>query len=158
MALPTPISCGGFPDRFIDRPAVDVDGSNTYATAAVSRVDLAVRLARWPFVSEDTSAFITALLDGRVIPRAQLEEMMDRVDWGVAGPDFSYGLGLAGLALPCGVTMWGHPGDLPGYNSIMMKALDGPAVSVTFTQFPVAHDPRLVVLEGGYCAAAHVSE
>ena len=86
MALPTPISCGGFPDRFIDRPAVDVDGSNTYATADVSRVDLAMRLARWPFVSEDTSAFITALLDGRVIPRAQLEEMMDRVDWGVAGP------------------------------------------------------------------------
>jgi hypothetical protein len=43
------------------------------------------------------------------------------------------------------------PGDLPGYNSIMMKALDGPAFSVTFTQFPVAHDPRLVVLEGGYC-------
>jgi len=50
------------------------------------------------------------------------------------------------------------PGDLPGYNSIMLKALDGSAVSVTFTQFPVAHDPRLVVLGGGYCAAAHVSE
>jgi hypothetical protein len=42
IALPTPISCGGFPDRFIDRPAVDVDGSNTYATADVSRVELAV--------------------------------------------------------------------------------------------------------------------
>jgi D-alanyl-D-alanine carboxypeptidase len=41
--------------------------------------------------NEDTSAFITALLDGRVVPPAQLREMMDTVDWADAGPAFAMG-------------------------------------------------------------------
>jgi D-alanyl-D-alanine carboxypeptidase len=53
--------------------------------------------------NEDTAAFITALLDGRVVPSAQLHEMMDTVDWTDAGPGFHYGLGLTSIDLDCGV-------------------------------------------------------
>ena len=105
--------------------------------------------------NEDTSAFITALLDGRVIPRAQLDEMMDSVEWPETGPGFGYGLGLSSIALPCGVTVWGHGGDIEGYHSLMAKSFDGPAVSVTFTQSPrsesIADDPRGAVLDAVYC-------
>jgi D-alanyl-D-alanine carboxypeptidase len=44
--------------------------------------------------NEDTSAFITALLDGRVIPRAQLDEMMQTVEIPDADGLLDYGLGL----------------------------------------------------------------
>ena len=41
--------------------------------------------------NDDTATFITALLDGRVIPSAQLREMMDTVDWTDAGAGFPTG-------------------------------------------------------------------
>lgn len=106
--------------------------------------------------NEDTSAFITTLLDGRVVPPAQLREMMDTVDWTDAGAGFHYGLGLTSIDLDCGVKVWGHGGDIDGYQSLMAKGYGGPAVSVTFTQSPpeadsLADDPRADVLNAVYC-------
>ncbi len=108
--------------------------------------------------NEDTSAFITALLDGRVVPPAQLHEMMETVEWPATGPEFGYGLGLSSIELPCGVTVWGHGGDIEGYHSLMAKSFDGPAVSMTFTQSPpesesITDDPRGAVLDAVYCPA-----
>jgi D-alanyl-D-alanine carboxypeptidase len=107
--------------------------------------------------NEDTTAFITALLDGRVVPPAQLRQMMDTVEQPDA-PGFRYGLGLASIELPCGVTVWGHGGDIEGYHSLMAKPLEGDAVSVTFTQNPAAQslldDPRAAVLDALYCQAS----
>jgi D-alanyl-D-alanine carboxypeptidase len=106
--------------------------------------------------SEDTSAFVSALLDGRVVPPAQLREMMDTVDWTDAGEGFHYGLGLTSIDLDCGVKVWGHGGDIEGYHSLMTKAFGGPAVSMTFTQDPpdaesIEDDPRAEVLNAVYC-------
>jgi D-alanyl-D-alanine carboxypeptidase len=106
--------------------------------------------------NEDTSAFLTALLGGRVVPPAQLREMMNTVDWTDAGPGFRYGLGLTSIDLDCGVKVWGHGGDVNGYHSLMAKAFAGPAVSITFTQDPpdtdsLADDPRAAVLNAVYC-------
>jgi D-alanyl-D-alanine carboxypeptidase len=107
--------------------------------------------------SEDTSAFMTALLDGRVVAPAQLRDMMNTVDWTDAGPGFHYGLGLTGIDLDCGVKVWGHGGDIDGFHSLMAKGFGGPAVSVSFTQDPpetesMADDPRAAVLNAVYCA------
>jgi D-alanyl-D-alanine carboxypeptidase len=108
--------------------------------------------------NEDTTAFITALLDGRIIPRAQLDEMMQTVPMPDGDGFLDYGLGLMKVSLPCGVTAWGHGGDLDGYHSFMAKPFDGPAVSVTFTQDSpdtetIADDPRGAVLAAAYCPA-----
>lgn len=108
--------------------------------------------------NEDTSTFLTALLGGRVVPAAQLREMMDTVEWTDAGPGFHYGLGLTSIDLDCGVKVWGHGGDIDGYHSLMAKAFAGPAVSMTFTQDPpesdsLADDPRAEVLNAVYCPA-----
>jgi D-alanyl-D-alanine carboxypeptidase len=106
--------------------------------------------------NEDTTAFITALLDGRIIPRAQLDEMMQTVPMPDGDGLLDYGLGLMKVSLPCGVTAWGHGGDLDGYHGFMAKPFDGPAVSVTFTQDApgaetIADDPRGAVLAAAYC-------
>lgn len=106
--------------------------------------------------NEDTATFITALLDGRVIPSAQLREMMDTVDWTDAGAGFHYGLGLTSIDLDCGVKVWGHGGDVEGYHSLMAKAFGSPAVSMTITQSPpetesLEEDPRAEVLNAIYC-------
>ncbi|HET6737108.1 serine hydrolase domain-containing protein [Mycobacterium sp.] len=109
-------------------------------------------------INEDTSAFITALLDGRVVPGAQLEEMMETVPMTGGDGLLNYGLGLTSVSLPCGVTAWGHGGDIDGYHSLMLKPFDGPAISMTFTQSPpdtesIADDPRGIVLDALYCPA-----
>ena len=105
---------------------------------------------------EDIAAFIAALLAGEVVAPAELAQMMDTVPWPLHGPGFGYGLGLTSIDLGCGVTVWGHGGDLAGYHSVMAKAPGRPAVSATFTQgspnvTSIANDPRFAVLTSVYC-------
>lgn len=105
---------------------------------------------------EDITAFITALVDGRIVAPAELAQMMDTVEWPLHGPGFGYGLGLTSIDLGCGVTAWGHGGDLAGYHSIMAVAPGGPAVAATFTQgspdvASIAGDPRFAALTTVYC-------
>jgi D-alanyl-D-alanine carboxypeptidase len=101
---------------------------------------------------EDVTTFLVALLDGRVVPDQQLREMMATVPLGHDSAQ-RYGLGLSATTLSCGVTVWGHTGDGPGYLSVMAEPLGGPAVAVTFTQSTSAAqgDPRRDVLESLYC-------
>ncbi|MGV0606648.1 serine hydrolase domain-containing protein [Mycolicibacterium sp. XJ1904] len=107
--------------------------------------------------NEDTTAFITALLDGRVVPRPQLDEMMRTVPMPDTEGLLEYGLGLGRVSLPCGVTAWGHGGDIAGYHSFAVKSFEGPAISVTLMQSPEstapAEDPRGDVLTALYCPA-----
>lgn len=105
---------------------------------------------------EDITAFVTALLTGGLLSSESLREMMQTVPQ--PGTEIGYGLGLASFTLPCGVTLWGHGGDLEGYHSLMVKPVepvDAPALSVTFTQSPNAEglldDPRGKVAEALYC-------
>ncbi len=105
---------------------------------------------------EDITAFITALLDGRVVAPPELAQMMDTVAWPLHGPGFRYGLGLTSIDLGCGVTVWGHGGDVAGYHSVMVKAQGRPALSATFTQgspdvTSIVNDPRFAVLAAVYC-------
>jgi D-alanyl-D-alanine carboxypeptidase len=158
----------GLPDTHFPAPADDglrapfargyemVDGNRKDVT--VFNASAAGMAGSLVSTNEDTSAFITALLDGRVVPSAQLREMMDTVDWTDAGPGFHYGLGLTSIDLHCGVKVWGHGGDIDGYHSLMAKAFGSPAVSITFTQSPpetksLADDPRAEVLNAVYCPA-----
>lgn len=99
---------------------------------------------------EDTTAFLAALLGGRVIPREELLQMMSTVP--TADPGEGYGLGLVRRVLSCGVTLWGHGGDGAGYRSAVEEPIGGPAVAVTFTQSSGSgEDPRGPVLEATYC-------
>jgi D-alanyl-D-alanine carboxypeptidase len=103
---------------------------------------------------EDLTAFMSALLGGRVVPQPQLAQMMDTAPWPEGGAGRGYGLGLLSIELPCGVTVWGHGGDLFGYHTLTVVPPHGSALSVTFTQAGAkgSVDPRDRVLDASYCA------
>ncbi|WP_368397214.1 serine hydrolase domain-containing protein [Streptomyces sclerotialus] len=68
----------------------------------------------------DLNRFFAALLGGRLLPSRQLTQMRDQKD-----TNGMYGLGLYGTRLPCGVTVWGHDGDINGSYARTAATEDG---------------------------------
>ncbi|MET9296641.1 serine hydrolase domain-containing protein [Streptomyces sp. NPDC003077] len=62
----------------------------------------------------DWQRFLTALMSGKLLPKAQMKQMRTTIDAPEEGG--GYGLGLMEVKTPCG-TVWGHTGGLPGYSS-----------------------------------------
>ncbi|WP_174589112.1 serine hydrolase domain-containing protein [Streptomyces sparsogenes] len=64
--------------------------------------------------AQDWQRFLTALMSGELLPKAQMKQMRTTV----AAPEEGggYGLGLMKVNTSCG-TVWGHTGGLPGYSS-----------------------------------------
>lgn len=76
-----------------------------------------------------------ALLDGRLLPPAQLAEMRRTVD-APEFPGWRYGLGLFRVPLSCGGVYWGHGGDIPGYETRGGATEDGRSVGLAVTALP----------------------
>ncbi|MER7692790.1 serine hydrolase domain-containing protein [Streptomyces sp. NPDC097610] len=74
----------------------------------------------------DLARFDQALLTGRILPKAQLNDMMKAGPYKVdpADPTKGYGLGLEKIQL-CGVTMWGHTGTVLGTQTNAFTSADG---------------------------------
>jgi D-alanyl-D-alanine carboxypeptidase len=65
--------------------------------------------------AQDWSRFFTALMSGKLLPAAQMEQLRTTVPQDPGQPDGpGYGLGIQTGATPCG-TIWGHDGGIPGY-------------------------------------------
>ncbi|MCX3286272.1 serine hydrolase [Streptomyces sp. NEAU-H22] len=73
--------------------------------------------------SADLTRFYSALLGGRLLPRAQLKEMTTTVE--SSRETSRYGLGLVDRRLSCGVHVWGHDGGISGSNSDVVTTADG---------------------------------
>ncbi|MFF8385799.1 serine hydrolase domain-containing protein [Streptomyces kanasensis] len=89
----------------------------------------------------DLNRFQAALLGGRLLPRASLRTLLDTAPAGGR-----YGAGVSPTRLPCGVTVWGHNGRIPGSYVRTAATADGRHV-VTFrvntdTLAPHAPSPR----------------
>ncbi|MFD6160616.1 serine hydrolase domain-containing protein [Nocardia sp. NPDC060256] len=89
----------------------------------------------------DLNRFFTALLDGTLLPPAQLAEMKTTVPLGIPGPPTGYGLGLLYHQLPCGTDSWGHGGDIDGFETRGGATTDGRSVTVITNQVPTAAEP-----------------
>ncbi|MET9592046.1 serine hydrolase domain-containing protein [Streptomyces sp. NPDC006516] len=72
----------------------------------------------------DLNRFFTALVSGKLVPQPQLREMMSMVPVNADGTQ-SYGLGLRGRALSCGVQVYGHTGTVQGYYTYAFTTADG---------------------------------
>ena len=79
----------------------------------------------------ELNTFFQAVLDGRLLTQASIDEMKKGVDTGSGG--MVYGLGLFGTPLSCGGTSWGHGGGIPGYETHNAVGPDGTAVTVAVT-------------------------
>ncbi|MFI7102860.1 serine hydrolase domain-containing protein [Streptomyces sp. NPDC050161] len=81
----------------------------------------------------DLNRFFTALLDGRLLKPAQLAQMRTTVPADAMWPGARYGLGLVSVPLSCGGRVWGHGGDIPGYQTRTGVTDGGRAVTVAVT-------------------------
>jgi D-alanyl-D-alanine carboxypeptidase len=70
----------------------------------------------------DLDQFYTALFGGQLLKPAELAAMKTTVDTGVG---FRYGLALMQIPLPCGSSIWGHNGGIPGYATVSLHSEDG---------------------------------
>jgi D-alanyl-D-alanine carboxypeptidase len=84
----------------------------------------------------DINRFFTALLDGKLVEPAELEEMRTTVDAPDLGKGVKYGLGLTSTPLSCGGLGWGHGGDIDGYHTTNAATDDGRAAAVAATALP----------------------
>ncbi|MFB7180023.1 serine hydrolase domain-containing protein [Streptomyces sp. NPDC056257] len=102
----------------------------------MTEIDPSVAWAAGQMIStnSDLNRFLTALLEGRLLPEAQLAQMRTTVPIGNTGA--GYGLGLMSRPLSCGGVYWGHGGDIPGYESRGGVTDDGRAVSIAVTAIP----------------------
>lgn len=75
----------------------------------------------------DLNRFFSALFGGRLLPAAQLREMLTTVSTDDSGwiPDTRYGLGVFTQRLPCGESVWGNGGATFGSWNYSMGSLDG---------------------------------
>lgn len=78
---------------------------------------------------EDINRFFKALMQGRLLPPAQLAKMQAVVSMGheyeEIWPGASYGLGIMRINLPCGGVYWSHGGDVLGFNNTNGVTPDG---------------------------------
>ncbi|MCX4969310.1 beta-lactamase family protein [Streptomyces sp. NBC_00654] len=90
--------------------------------------------------NSDLNRFFSALLDGRLLPKAQLAQMRTntRPAETTFGAGARYGLGLMSKPLSCGGVYWGHGGSFPGYETRGGVTREGRAVNIAVTTQPTA--------------------
>ncbi|GGX65452.1 serine hydrolase domain-containing protein [Streptomyces hiroshimensis] len=72
--------------------------------------------------SGDLNRFYSALLQGKLLPKKQLDEMLTTVE---TGEHYTYGLGIISRKLSCGVQVYGHDGVVWGSLSGSAGTRDG---------------------------------
>ncbi len=85
----------------------------------------------------DLGKFFRVLLEGKLLPAAQLAEMRKTVDAPLF-PGTKYGLGLMSNPLSCGGVYWGHGGDIDGFETRGGATEDGRTVGLAVTAMPGA--------------------
>jgi D-alanyl-D-alanine carboxypeptidase len=77
--------------------------------------------------TDDLRTFSSALLGGRLLPRALTAEMKDtRANQTPEWPEgIGMGLGIWSWELPCGRRIYGHEGEVPGSNTWAFGTADG---------------------------------
>ncbi|MFE9557292.1 serine hydrolase domain-containing protein [Streptomyces sp. NPDC006703] len=89
----------------------------------------------------DLNRFLDALVSGKLLPAAQLHEMMRTRPTG--SPDGgAYGLGLESHPLPCGGLAWGHDGGIPGYQATGAATVDGRQATAMVNIYPGGTDAQ----------------
>jgi D-alanyl-D-alanine carboxypeptidase len=99
----------------------------TGRTYDVTELNPSIAAAAGEMISDsaDLIRFYSALLQGRLLPPAQLAEMTATVRTDETDESEGYGLGLIRRELDCGVTVWGHSGGIHGSSSEAVTTKDG---------------------------------
>ena len=91
----------------------------------------------------DLTRFFRALMTGRLLSRASLDEMEQTVRDATGG---RYGLGIEAITLPCGAA-WGHTGLILDYATQVTATADGRSISVIAVRGRATRLPDLARLQ-----------
>jgi CubicO group peptidase (beta-lactamase class C family) len=94
----------------------------------------------------DLNTFFAALIGGRLLPPAQLAEMMRTVPADIF-PGAGSGLGLFRVPLTCGGEYWAHGGSGIGYTTRQGYTTDGRLVSIAMNASPYTPDQGATLLK-----------
>ncbi|MGI5269420.1 serine hydrolase domain-containing protein [Nonomuraea sp. CA-218870] len=105
----------------------------------------------------DVNRFFVALMGGKLLKPQQLKEMKETVKLKNFLPGFEYGLGMFKIKLSCGGHIWGHGGDIDGYETRNGVTEEGRAVSFALTALPKPADEKAALaafqsLDRVFCA------
>lgn len=105
--------------------------------------------------TDDLNRFYAALLTGRLLPPAQLQQMKQTVQ---TGPHDGYGLGLSSAQV-CGETIWGHSGSAPGYHTVSFSTADASRQITISTNRSLTASPQAKIaindlLAAEFCGSA----
>ncbi|MFI0353132.1 serine hydrolase domain-containing protein [Actinomadura sp. 9N407] len=105
----------------------------------VTEIDPSISGAAGMVIStpRDLNRFFAGLVGGKLMPAAQLAEMRRTVEAPGSQPDTVFGLGLDKITLSCG-PLWGHGGDIHGYESRGGVTPDGREVTLVVNALPSA--------------------
>lgn len=86
----------------------------------------------------DLQKFYGALLDGHLLPPAQLRAMRHTVpaDPDRVWPGANYGLGVIRTPLSCGGSWTGHAGSVPGFRSVGGVSTTGRRIAIALNEVP----------------------
>jgi CubicO group peptidase (beta-lactamase class C family)/pimeloyl-ACP methyl ester carboxylesterase len=107
----------------------------------------------------DLNTFFSALIGGRLLPPAQLAEMMRTVPADIF-PGATAGLGLLRVSLTCGGEYWTHGGSGIGYQTRQGYTTDGRSVGIvmnTSPATPAQASSLLTAVDTALCEATPVA-
>ncbi|MFD6512981.1 serine hydrolase domain-containing protein [Rhodococcus sp. NPDC060176] len=118
----------------------------------VSRTEPSIPWSAGAMVSTgtDLNVFWRALLDGQVVPAAQLAAMTTEQVAATEAEGLGYGMGVSVTELPCGVTYTGHSGGIYGYYTLSGATPDR-AFTVTLTSTPKDQPDTVAMLSHALC-------
>ncbi|TXS68620.1 class A beta-lactamase-related serine hydrolase [Streptomyces sp. sk2.1] len=135
----------GAPGPFPFVPGPHARGYAAFGTGTdidVTTLDPSMAVGSGSIISttHDLSRFHAALLGGRLLDSAQLDEMT--ATGPAPGLGARYGLGLGEIPLSCGGSYFGHPGELLGYHTWGGVTRDGTRTAVVYTTGDGGKDTR----------------
>ena len=115
-----PSIAGPHPHGYL--PLVDQDGTVTPVDITVFNPSVSGASGEILTTAADLNRFFRALMTGRLLRPAQLAQMRTAR---TTGKSYDYGLGLQTRQLPDGTRLWGHEGDIFGYQAATWTTEDG---------------------------------
>jgi D-alanyl-D-alanine carboxypeptidase len=115
-----------------------------HVSAAGKQIDVSELDPSWGWAAgqiiatpSELNEFMRAVVDGRLLSEESMTQMQTTVPsdeslW----PGAAYGLGLERYSLSCGGEIWGHGGDIHGFETRNGVAEDGTAFTVAVTSLP----------------------
>ncbi|MRH90624.1 serine hydrolase [Nocardia sp. SYP-A9097] len=97
----------------------------------------------------DLNHFYQSVVSGRIVPPAQLDQMLT----GTPIPDttFNYGLGIGNTELTCGTQYFGHTGGIAGYTTITGATKEGRAATIAMTGTPETNPDIMTLMSHALC-------